>query len=131
MAVAGPRLFPVEQRAPGQAPGRFGDPLIDDYLAFLAIRVSSNSVLAVWYDLVVFTRLVDKPVDEVTPRDVMGFITAQRTGQDHLPTRPVATGPLKPVSARTIHRLDVDHPHNAEKRLSSHRAMNCSAGASA
>lgn len=104
MAAATPRLFPVVQRAPGHPPGRFGDPLVDDYLAFLAVRVSPNSVLAAWYDLLVFTRLVDKSVVEVTPRDVMAFITAQRTGQDHLPARPVTTGPLKPVSARTIHR---------------------------
>lgn len=104
MAAVAPCLFPIDRRAPGRPPGRFGDPLVDDYLAFLVVRVSQNSVLAAWYDLLVFTRLVDKPLTEVTPRDVMGFITAQRTGQDRLAVRLVTDGPLTPVSARTIHR---------------------------
>jgi integrase len=43
--------------------------------------VSADPVLAAAYDLKVFFTVVAKPPDEVVPADVLGFITAQRTGR--------------------------------------------------
>jgi integrase/recombinase XerD len=50
------------------------------YLEFLAARCRANSVLAARFDLKVFFTVVGKPVQGVTGADVLGFITAQRTG---------------------------------------------------
>lgn len=101
-----PCLFPVVDRVSGGPPGRFGDPLLDTYLEFLAARVRPNSVLAAWYDLKVFFSVVGKPVVAVTPADVFGFITAQRTGSGSLPIGGVVAAPAGPagVSLRTLHR---------------------------
>jgi site-specific recombinase XerD len=59
---------------------RVGVPLADDYLEFLSGRCRPNTVLAAGYDLRVFFAVVGKPPAEVRPADVLGFITAQRTG---------------------------------------------------
>jgi site-specific recombinase XerD len=59
-------------------------PLVDGYLEFLQGRCRPNTVLAAAYDLRVFFAVVDKPPAEVRPADVLGFITAQRTGRDSL-----------------------------------------------
>ena len=55
--------------------------LLDDYLEFLAGRCRPNTVLAAAYDLRVFFTVVAKAPDEVCAADVLGFITAQRTGR--------------------------------------------------
>jgi len=60
---------------------RLGMPLVDDYLEFLAGRCRPNTVLAAAYDLRVFFGVVGKPPEEVRTTDVLGFITAQRTGR--------------------------------------------------
>src|SRR5664280_1092056 len=60
---------------------RLGVPLLDDYLEFLAGRCRPNTVLAAAYDLRVFLTVVAKAPDEVCAADVLGFITAQRTGR--------------------------------------------------
>ena len=101
-----PCLLPVRDRVPGLSPGRFGDPLVDDYLEFLVARVRPNSVLAAWYDLKVFFSVVGKPVIAVTASDVLGFITAQRTGAASLPVAGVVPVPagVVGVSLRTVHR---------------------------
>jgi integrase/recombinase XerD len=57
-------------------------PLVDDYLEFLAGRCRPNTVLAAAYDLRVFFTVVGKPAQAVRPADVLGFITAQRTGRN-------------------------------------------------
>lgn len=62
-----------------------GDPLLDAYLEFVAARSRPNTVLATWFDLKVFFAVVGKPVGEVRPVDVLGFITAQRAGLSALP----------------------------------------------
>ena len=101
-----PCLLPASDRVTGVPPGRFGDPLVDAYLEFLVARVRPNSVLAAWYDLTVFFAVVGKPVVAVTPADVFGFITAQRTGAVSLPVAglvPVRDEPAG-VSLRTVHR---------------------------
>ena len=54
--------------------------MLDDYLEFLAGRCRPNTVLAAAYDLRVFFAVVAKAPSEVCAADVLGFITAQRTG---------------------------------------------------
>ena len=72
----------IRSRGPsGQVVVRLGMPLVDDYLEFLEGRCRPNTVLAAAYDLGVFFGVVDKPPAEVRPADVLGFITAQRTGR--------------------------------------------------
>ena len=72
----------IRSRGPsGQVVVRLGMPLVDDYLEFLEGRCRPNTVLAAGYDLRVFFGVVDKPAAEVRPADVLGFITAQRTGR--------------------------------------------------
>lgn len=72
----------IRSRGPsGQVVVRLGVPLVDDYLEFMEGRCRPNTVLAAAYDLRVFFRLVDKTPAEVEPADVLGFITAQRTGR--------------------------------------------------
>jgi len=56
-------------------------PLVDEYLEFLEGRCRPNTVLAAASDLRVFFGVVGKPPAEVEPADVLGFITAQRTGR--------------------------------------------------
>ena len=60
---------------------RTGLPLVDVYLEFLGGRCRPNTVLAAAYDLKVFFEVVARPADQVQPADVLGFITAQRTGR--------------------------------------------------
>jgi integrase/recombinase XerD len=72
----------IRSRGPsGQVVVRLGVPLVDDYLEFMEGRCRPNTVLAAAYDLRVFFRVVDKTPAEVVPADVLGFITAQRTGR--------------------------------------------------
>ena len=70
----------------GQLLVLLGMPLVDEYLEFLEGRCRPNTVLAAAYDLRVFFAVIDKPAAAVRPADVLGFITAQRTG------RPTAIG---------------------------------------
>ena len=74
----------IRSRGPsGELVVRLGVPLVDDYLEFLEGRCRPNTVLAAAYDLRVFFGVVAKAPDEVAPADVLGFITAQRTGRRH------------------------------------------------
>jgi len=67
-----------------------GLPLVDDYLEFLEGRCRPNTVLAAASDLRVFFAVVDKQPAEVMAADVLGFITAQRTGRNSVePVQPV------------------------------------------
>ena len=84
----------------------FGDPLLVAYLEFLSGRCRPNSVLAARFDLKVFFAVVDRPVEAVTATDVLGFITAQRSGAPHLPDPllgPIASDTVG-VSLRTVCR---------------------------
>lgn len=81
----------IRSRGPsGQVVARLGMPLVDDYLEFLEGRCRPNTVLAAAYDLRVFFAVVAKPAHEVRAGDVLGFITAQRTGR-------TSTEALQPV----------------------------------
>ncbi|HEU4489518.1 MAG TPA: hypothetical protein VFR74_01485, partial [Jiangellales bacterium] len=69
---------------------RLGVAVLDDYLDFLAGRCRPNTVLAVGYDLKVFFTVVGKPPEQVSPGDVLAFMTAQRAGAPSGPgPRPV------------------------------------------
>jgi len=83
---------------------RFGVPLLDEFLEFLAVRSRPNTVAAVAYDLKVFFTVVGKPPGEVVAGDVLAFVTAQHTGgqADRLRAFDAAGG--RGVSARTIRR---------------------------
>ncbi len=102
-----PCLIPAEAE-PRTPPGRLGDPLLDVYLGFVAARSRPNTVLATWFDLKVFFTVVGKPVGEVAPVDVLGFITAQRAGLSSPPDPHLVPAPVpmegSGVSLRTIRR---------------------------
>lgn len=57
---------------------RLGDPLLDDYLAFVGARARTNTWLAVASDLKIFFASVGKAPADVTTADVFAFLTAQR-----------------------------------------------------
>jgi integrase/recombinase XerD len=61
----------------GEAP-RLGEPLLDEYLRFVAARARPNTVLAQSYDLKVFFTVVAAAPTPVTTGDVLRFIEAQR-----------------------------------------------------
>lgn len=82
-------------------PGSLGDPLLDGYVDFVAARSRPNTVLAVWFDLRVFFTVVNRPVVDVRPGDVLGFITAQRTGAPHV-AEPVGSPVLVADGARGV-----------------------------
>jgi hypothetical protein len=80
MSVSEPCL--IRSRGPsGEPVVRLGISLIDDYLEFLQGPCRPNTVLAAVCDLKVFFGVVAKRPEEVRPADVLGFITAQRTGR--------------------------------------------------
>lgn len=80
-----------------------GDPLVADYLAFVAARARPNTLLAQAFDLRVFFAAVDVGVSEVTTSDVLAFITSQR--QPRLGANVVRLGDGEPgLAASTIKR---------------------------
>jgi len=81
----------IDCRAPSRRPPeRLSLSLVEDYLEFLEGRCRTNTVLAARSDLRIFFAVVGKPAVEVVAADVLGFITAQRTGRDSLdPVQPV------------------------------------------
>jgi site-specific recombinase XerD len=82
----------IRSRGPsGEVVVRLGLRMVDEYLEFLEGRCRPNTVLAAGYDLKVFFTVVGKAAEEVHAADVLGFITAQRTGR-------TSTEPLQPVS---------------------------------
>jgi integrase/recombinase XerD len=85
---------------------RIGIPLADVYLEFLGGRCRPNTVLAAAYDLKVFFEVVARPADQVQPADVLGFITAQRTGRGGSRALQAVGVPGEPggVSAATVRR---------------------------
>jgi integrase/recombinase XerD len=101
MAVTVVRLT-RSRGAAGETVVRLGVPLLDEYLEFLAGRCRPNTVLAVAYDLKVFFAVVKKTPRRVLPADVLGFMTAQRTGGDG--RLQVAEAGAAGVSARTLRR---------------------------
>ncbi len=65
----------------GERTYRVGHEVVDEFLEFVEGRARPNTVRAYAHDLKVFFAFVGKEPAEVTSRDVMGFITAQRQGR--------------------------------------------------
>jgi integrase/recombinase XerD len=82
---------------------RLGDPLVDDYLAFVKVRARRNTWLAAAYDLKVFFAVVGKPPEEVTTADVLDFVRAQRQPRHGAEVVRLEDGE-QGLSARTIKR---------------------------
>ena len=96
----------IRSRGPaGQVVVRVGEPLIDEYLEFLQGRCRPNTVLAAAYDLRVFFAVVDKPAGQVRAADVLGFITAQRTGRESLGLQAVEDSPAGVATSTVARRL--------------------------
>jgi integrase/recombinase XerD len=82
---------------------RFGVPLLDGFLDFLAVRSRPNTVAAVAYDLKVFFTAVGKPPGEVVAADVLAFVTGQYTGSVAGRLQVIDVDVVG-VSARTVRR---------------------------
>jgi len=82
---------------------RLGDPLVDDYLEFVAARCRPNTVLATAYDLKVFFGVVAKEPAGVSTADVFAFIAAQRAPRRGVGVVRLEDGEVG-LSARTIKR---------------------------
>jgi site-specific recombinase XerD len=80
-----------------------GDPLCDRYLEFVESRARLNTLLAAESDLRAFFSAVPKSPVEVTPADVLGFITAQRRPRGDGRVVRLADGEAG-LSAQTIKR---------------------------
>ena len=61
----------------GEVP-RLGEPLLDEYLRFVAARARPNTLLAQMFDLKVFFSVVGKEPVSVSTADVLTFLEAQR-----------------------------------------------------
>jgi integrase/recombinase XerD len=86
----------------GSVKVRLGHPLVDDYLVFVAGRARPNTVLATAFDLKVFFEWAAKEPAEVSGRDVMAFIGAQRSPRNAKVVRISDGG--SGLSARTVAR---------------------------
>ena len=89
---------------------RFDVKVLDDYLDFVGGGCRPNTVLATAYDLRVFFTVVGLAPEEVTSRDVLAFMTAQRAGRPSIartrkaPLVPVSSSDQPGVSNRTLRR---------------------------
>lgn len=70
-------FVPVLVRPPGEIP-RLGEPLLDEYLRFVAARARTNTLLAQTFDLKVFFTIIGKEPTQVNISDILAFVQAQR-----------------------------------------------------
>ena len=70
--------FECHVRPDGEREYRIGHELVDQFLEFVVGRARPNTVRCYAHDLSVFFTVVAKEPIEVTPKDVMAFVTAQR-----------------------------------------------------
>jgi integrase/recombinase XerD len=70
--------FECHVRPDGEREYRIGHELVDQFLEFVVGRARPNTVRCYAHDLSVFFTVVAKEPTEVTPKDVMAFVTAQR-----------------------------------------------------
>ena len=94
---------PNHHSARASGPVRLDDPVLDCYLEFVESRPRHNTLLATASDLKTFFAVVDKAPAEVTPADVLGFITEQRKPKGDGRIVRLADGEAG-LSARTIKR---------------------------
>src|SRR6478752_6988820 len=71
-------FVPCLQRSDGGVPC-LGEPLLDEYLRFVAARCRPNTLLAQSFDLKVFFTVIGKPPLDVGTSDVLRFIEEQRS----------------------------------------------------
>lgn len=69
-------------RADGEREYRVGHDLVDEFLEFVSVRARPNTIKAYAHDLKVFFSVVDKDPVEVTPADVLRFVTEQNRPRD-------------------------------------------------
>jgi site-specific recombinase XerD len=74
--------FRCLSRADGERESRVGHELVDEFLEFVSGRARPNTVRAYAHDLKVFFSVVDKDPVEVTPADVLAFVTEQNRPRD-------------------------------------------------
>lgn len=70
--------FESHVRPDGELEYRIGHELVDQFLEFVVGRARPNTVRCYAHDLSVFFTVVAKEPIDVTPKDVMAFVTAQR-----------------------------------------------------
>ncbi len=70
--------FQSRLRADGVREYRVGHELVDEFLEFASGRARPSTVRAYAHDLSVFFGVVGKEPADVTPKDVLRFVTAQR-----------------------------------------------------
>ena len=70
--------FQSRLRADGEREYRVGHELVDEFLEFASGRARPATVRAYAHDLSVFFGVIGKEPADVTPRDVLRFVTAQR-----------------------------------------------------
>ncbi len=70
--------FESHVRPDGELEYRIGHELVDQFLEFVVGRARPNTVRAYAHDLSTFFSVVAKEPTEVTTKDVMAFVIAQR-----------------------------------------------------
>lgn len=95
-------FVPCVEGGSGQTP-RLGEPLLNEYLRFVAARARTNTLLAQTFDLKVFFTVVGKLPVEVTTADVLSFIEQQRSPRRGPNVRRLADGEAG-LAARTVKR---------------------------
>jgi site-specific recombinase XerD len=81
-----------------------GHELIDEFLEFVVARARPNTVRAYAHDLCVFFSVVGKEPEDVTTKDVLGFVTAQRRARTGAEKVVRISDGLSGLSAATIKR---------------------------
>ena len=87
----------------GEVRVRLGDPLLDDYLGFVAARARPNTVLATAFDLKVFFGWAGKEPAGIRQADVIAFVAAQRAPRGEGRVVRLSDGESG-LSARTVAR---------------------------
>lgn len=85
----------------GELTVRVGQRHVDEYLEFVAARARRETLLATAFDLKVFFAWAAKPPADVSTRDVVAFVAAQRRGSSKVVA--IADGGSG-LSARTVAR---------------------------
>src|SRR6476659_5856604 len=65
----------------GEVRASLGDPLVDDFLRFVAARSRPNTVLATAYDLKVFFSVVAESLEKKPKKNGMEFLVAKRASR--------------------------------------------------
>jgi site-specific recombinase XerD len=91
-------------RADGEREYRVGHELVDEFLEFVSVRARPNTVRAYAHDLKVFFSVVGKDPVEVTPADVLAFVTEQNRPRDGVDNVVRISDGRAGMSAATIKR---------------------------